>query len=49
MKAAEIRGKMSVAEIRQEIDNHYQELFNLRFSDGRQTTGQHKPCSSSEA
>ncbi|NOZ04917.1 MAG: 50S ribosomal protein L29 [Chloroflexi bacterium] len=31
MKAAEIRGNMSAAEIRQEIDNHYQELFNLRF------------------
>jgi len=28
--AAEIR-QMRVTEIQQEIDNHYQELFNLRF------------------
>jgi len=31
MRAAEIRGNMSASEIQQEIDNHYQELFNLRF------------------
>ena len=30
MNASEIR-QMSTAEIQQEIDNHYQELFNLRF------------------
>ncbi len=30
MDAAEIR-QMRVTEIQQEIDNHYQELFNLRF------------------
>lgn len=30
MDAVEVR-QMRVTEIQQEIDNHYQELFNLRF------------------